>query len=59
MTRRLVALYLTIVVGPWLVAALLFALRDRLREHEQHQPEGNGHAHAERLSDTVEEARAS
>jgi len=55
MTRRLAALYLTIVVGPWLAAALLFALRG----HDRPQPEGNGHAHAERLSDTVEEARAS
>ena len=59
MARRLLLLYLAIVFGPWLLAALVFAVRDRLaRRRPGAHPRGDGRAQDERLADTVEEVRA-
>ena len=59
MARKLLLVYLAAVFGPLLLAALAFALRDRLRRWQPRpHPRSNGHARDRRLADTVEEARA-
>ena len=58
MARKLLLLYLAVVFGPWLLVALAFALRDRLRRRRpEPHPRGDGHADEERLTETVEEVR--
>jgi len=58
MTRRLLALYLLIVLGPLAVAATAFALRALLARRRPETSQGNGHAEAEALEHTVEEVQA-
>ena len=58
MARRLLVLYLLIVLGPLAVAAAAFALRDFLARRRLEPSQGNGHAEAEALEHTVEEVQA-
>lgn len=58
MTLRLVILYLLIVLGPLVVAAAAFALRDLLVRRRPDTSQGNGHAEAEALEHTVEDVQA-
>ena len=58
MARRLLALYLLIVLGPVALAAGAFALRDRLERRRQALSGGNGHTDAEALDHTIEEVQA-
>jgi len=58
MARRLLVLYLLIVLGPLAVAAAAFVLRDLLAQRRPDPSEGNGHAEAEALEHTVEEVQA-
>jgi hypothetical protein len=58
MARRLLVLYLLIVLGPLAVAAAAFALRDLLARRRPDPSEGNGHAETEALEHTVEEVQA-
>jgi len=58
MARRLLVLYLMIVLGPLALAAVAFALRDLLARRKRAPSEGNGHAEAEGLEHTVEEVHA-
>ena len=58
MARKLFLLYLAVVFGPWLLLALVFALRDWLARQREPHPRGDGRAEEERLADTVEEVRA-
>lgn len=57
MTRRLLVLYLLIVLVPLAVAAA-FTLRDLLAQRTPDPSEGNGHAEVEALEHTVEEVQA-
>lgn len=58
MARRLLILYLALVLGPLVAASLAFAIRDRLpRRRPAHR--ADGHGRPERLVETVEEVRAS
>ena len=58
MARKLLALYLLIVLGPVALAATAFALRDRLARRRPALSAGNGHTDAEALEHTVEEVQA-
>ncbi len=57
MARRLLALYLLIVLGPIALAASAFALRDRLARRRPALSGGNGHTDAEALEHTVDEVQ--
>ncbi len=57
--RRLFLAYVAVVLGPLALASAAFALRDLLAKGRRALPEGNGHAEAEGLEQTVEEVRAS
>jgi hypothetical protein len=56
--RRLLIAYAAIVLGPLVVVAAAFALRDLLARRGQPSSAGNGHAEAEALEHTVEEVQA-
>lgn len=58
MARRLLLLYLAIVLGPLVVASIAFALRDLLLRRRGPGPRADGHAQRERLAETVEEMHA-
>lgn len=58
MARRLFFAYVAIILGPLALACAAFALRDLLAQGRRGLAEGNGHAEAEGLEHTVEEARA-
>jgi len=58
MARKLLLLYFAIVIGPLLLAALAFALKERLQRRSARRFPGDGHARQERLAETVEELRA-
>ncbi len=58
MARRLLVLYLLIVLGPLALATAAFALRDLLTRRSRTPSEGNGHTDAEALEHTVEEVQA-
>lgn len=58
MARRLFVLYLLITLGPLVVAAAAFTLRDLLSRRRPDPSESNGHAEAEALEHTVEEVQA-
>ena len=58
MARRLFFAYVAATLGPLALASAAFALRDLLAQGRRAPPEGNGHAEAEGLEQTVEEARA-
>ena len=56
MARRLFALYVITVVGPALAVWAAWTVRDRLARWRHTPPsQGNGHAEAEALEDTVQE----
>lgn len=59
MTKRLLLLYLLIVIGPLIAAAVAFAARDLLTRLKPVLSLGNGHAEPDVLEHTVEEVRAS
>jgi hypothetical protein len=56
--RRLLIAYAAIVLGPLVVVAAAFALRDLLTRRGRPSSAGNGHAEAEALEHTVEEVQA-
>jgi hypothetical protein len=56
--RRLLIAYAAIVLGPLVVVAAAFALRDLLARRGRPSSAGNGHAEAEALEHTVEEVQA-
>lgn len=58
MTRRLLALYVMTVVGPFALAAAAFGLQNLLGRRRPELAGGNGHVDAEALEYTVEEAQA-
>ncbi len=58
MGRRLLIAYAAIVLGPLVVVAAAFALRDLLARRGRPSSAGNGHAEAEALEHTVEEVQA-
>ncbi len=57
MTRRLLLVYLAVIVGPLAVAAALFALRDRASRRPRPQRRGDGRAGSDEFTQTVEEVR--
>lgn len=57
MARRLLALYVLIILAPLALAAGAFALRDLLARRRPTPSEGNGHTDAEALEHTVEEVQ--
>ena len=57
MTQRLLLIYLAVVLGPLLVAAALFALRDRVSRRPSAHHNGDGHGGSDKLTQTVEEVR--
>ena len=58
MARRLFLAYVAVILGPLVVVAAAFALRDLLARRGRPSPAGNGHAEAEALEHTVEEVQA-
>ncbi len=59
MARRLFLVYVAVILGPLVVVAGAFALRDLLAWRGRPSSAGNGHAEAEALEHTVEEVQAS
>ncbi len=59
MARRLFLAYVAVILGPLVVVAAAFALRDLLGRRGRPSSAGNGHAEAEALEHTVEEVQAS
>ncbi len=58
MARRLFLVYVAVILGPLVVVAGAFALRDLLARRGRPASAGNGHAEAEALEHTVEEVQA-
>ncbi len=58
MARRLFLTYVAVILGPLVVVAAAFALRDLLARRGRPSSAGNGHAEAEALEHTVEEVQA-
>ncbi len=56
--RRLFLAYVAVILGPLVVVAAAFALRDLLARRGRPSSAGNGHAEAEALEHTVEEVKA-
>ena len=59
MARRLFLAYIAVILGPLVVGAAAFALRNLLARRGRPSSAGNGHAEAEALGHTVEEVQAS
>ena len=57
--RRLFLAYVAVILGPLVVVAAAFALRNLLVRRGRPSSAGNGHAEAEALEHTVEEVQAS
>ena len=58
MARRLFLAYIAVILGPLVVGAAAFALRNLLVRRGRPSSGGNGHAKAEALEHTVEEVQA-
>ena len=58
MARRLFLAYIAVILGPLVVGAAAFTLRNLLARRGRPSSAGNGHAEPEALEHTVEEVQA-